>query len=301
MTREMNAENLNLSFEKKFTRLNHLRQKMPQYEDMLNFFEQIMKEREKYQAKLTSAMDPNMINDSIYCGLKLQEGLPLIDKKDIQYDKDLMASYFKALLNIVKTNYPSSVQQIENLIKQQKINFATLYNAYLGNETSLRGNYLFEFLITETISPLLKIYAEKLRGLIKFGTWDQGFCPICGDYPEMAVLTNGNGKRLLICPACGSDWHFLRTRCPFCKNADPQQLSYYFVENDDRYRIELCDKCRQYLKTVDLRNASPNESHVIDYDIENLITLHLDIIARDRGYTNNHPVNSPSAALATYH
>ena len=49
--------------------------------------------RKKYQAKLTSAMDNFLIGDPIYYGLKLEEGLPLIDKKDIQYDIDTDISF----------------------------------------------------------------------------------------------------------------------------------------------------------------------------------------------------------------
>jgi len=63
-------------------------------------------------------------------------------------------------------------------------------------------------------------------------------------------------------------------------------LLYLFVENDDKYRIEVCDKCRQYLKTIDLRKVTLSIVNDIDYEIENIITLHLDIIARDKGYAN---------------
>jgi hypothetical protein len=38
----------------------------------------------------------------------------------------------------------------------------------------------------------------------------------------------------------------------------------------------------------------------IDYEIENIVTLHLDIIARDKGYTNNHPEGSSSAVTHLY-
>ncbi|MBC2715871.1 MAG: formate dehydrogenase accessory protein FdhE [Desulfobacteraceae bacterium] len=297
MSSHIKTENhKNTPLQKKLARMHLLQDNMPQYKDMLNLFELIIKEREKYKAKLSSAIDLHDIQDPVYYDLKLQKGLPLLVKNDIKFDNALMTAYFTALLSIVKTKSNHSVEHIEALINQkEKLNFETLFNEYLHNESSLPRNTLLEFLINQTLNLVLETYADHLKHHIKFDKWENGFCPVCGEHPAMAALKVDTGERILICPACASEWHFQRTKCPFCKNQDQQQLSYLFVENDDKYRIELCDECRQYLKTIDLRKVTPNIITDIDYEIENIVTLHLDIIARDKGFINNHPDDSSSA------
>jgi FdhE protein len=52
------------------------------------------------------------------------------------------------------------------------------------------------------------------------------------------------------------------------------------VEGDERYRVDVCNKCRRYIKTVEF----PKSSEHPDLDIEDIATLHLDMIAFDEGY-----------------
>jgi FdhE protein len=44
--------------------------------------------------------------------------------------------------------------------------------------------------------------------------------------------------------------------------------------------VDVCNKCRRYIKTVEL----PKSSEEPDLDIEDIATLHLDMIAYDEGY-----------------
>jgi FdhE protein len=57
-------------------------------------------------------------------------------------------------------------------------------------------------------------------------------------------------------------------------------LAYFAVEGEERYRVDVCNKCRRYIKMVDL----PNASEEVDLDVEDIATLHLDMIAYDEGY-----------------
>jgi len=78
---------------------------------------------------------------------------------------------------------------------------------------------------------------------------------------------------------------------PFCNNREQKSLQYFCGEGEEAYRIDLCDKCRQYIKTVDYRNLEES-----DPVLEDLATLHLDILAsqkdiRDRSPTPDHLKN----------
>lgn len=45
-------------------------------------------------------------------------------------------------------------------------------------------------------------------------------------------------------------------------------------------RVEVCDKCHDYLKVIAAFHPTPPEM----LPVEDLATLHLDYIARERGY-----------------
>jgi len=76
--------------------------------------------------------------------------------------------------------------------------------------------------------------------------------------------------------------------CPFCNNKDQESLHYFSAEGEKAYRIYLCDKCHQYIKTIDLRTIGES-----DPTLEDLATLHLDITASKKGYKR--PVPDPWA------
>jgi FdhE protein len=108
--------------------------------------------------------------------------------------------------------------------------------------------------------------------------WLRRYCPACGSLPAMAELVGfDSGRvRLLSCGCCGTRWRYLRTGCPFCENGDDHRLPVLTIEGENGLRIDCCELCGGYLKTYAGRG---NESFLL----EDWTTLHLDIIARDRG------------------
>jgi FdhE protein len=89
-----------------------------------------------------------------------------------------------------------------------------------------------------------------------------------------------NGQRYLICYFCDFQWPWERLKCPFCENTDHKKLHYLYAEGQEACRIDLCDECKQYIKTVDSRKLG----HEPYPDIEDITTLHLDILAAEKGY-----------------
>jgi len=53
--------------------------------------------------------------------------------------------------------------------------------------------------------------------------------------------------------------------------------------------MDTCEKCHQYLKTIDTRMME-----MIDPELEDIATLHLDLLASQKGYRRPvpHPWNS---------
>ena len=98
----------------------------------------------------------------------------------------------------------------------------------------------------------------------------------------MSKLEEEIGKRWLFCPFCHTEWLFKRLACPFCENDNQESLRYFFVENDEAHRVDVCDSCKRYIKTIDSRQMSSG----INLFVENLSTLALDIVAQKEGFLN---------------
>jgi FdhE protein len=76
-------------------------------------------------------------------------------------------------------------------------------------------------------------------------------------------------------------------QCPFCDNQDHKKRHFFFAEGQEAYRVDVCEHCKQYLKTVDMRKLSYEPV----LDLEDITTIHLDIIAKEKGL--NRPGPSP--------
>jgi FdhE protein len=79
-------------------------------------------------------------------------------------------------------------------------------------------------------------------------------CPLCSARPQVGVLRQlGDGaKRSLICALCATEWEYRRIVCPACGEESVTKLPVYVAEELSHVRVEACDSCRYYIKTIDL-------------------------------------------------
>jgi formate dehydrogenase accessory protein FdhE len=79
-------------------------------------------------------------------------------------------------------------------------------------------------------------------------------CPFCSRKPVVGVLRpEGDGaKRLLTCSMCATEWPFGRILCPACGEESVEKLAIYTADQFGYVRVEACDTCGCYIKTVDL-------------------------------------------------
>ncbi len=147
-------------------------------------------------------------------------------------------------------------------------------------EVTPAKSHVVAFLLHTVLSPFFQKQAEPYLEWVKESSWRRGICPICGSEPEMARLTQKNGKRILFCPLCYTEWPFDRLRCPFCESDGEPRLRYFTVNDDEAHRVYCCDKCHRYIKTVDERILG----HRADLLVEDVITFHLDVMAEEQGF-----------------
>lgn len=117
-------------------------------------------------------------------------------------------------------------------------------------------------------------------------------CPFCGGAPwiawrrsEAAVEGGAEGaQRRLACGLCGGDWPVNRILCPGCGEADPPKLPVFQSETYTSVRIEACETCRRYVKSIDLTlDARPIP------EVDDLVSLALDLWAAEQGFTRVEP------------
>jgi formate dehydrogenase accessory protein FdhE len=106
-------------------------------------------------------------------------------------------------------------------------------------------------------------------------------CPLCGGKPAVGVLrSEGDGaKKSLICMLCAHEWAFRRIYCPACGEEREPQMAYYSAPEIAHVRVDVCDTCHTYLKSIDLTKTGLAVAVV-----DELAALPLDLWAREHGY-----------------
>jgi len=110
-------------------------------------------------------------------------------------------------------------------------------------------------------------------------------CPFCSGKPQVSFLKvveagSESGNRNLFCATCLSSWEFRRVVCAYCGEEDPSKLSYFQTSEYEHVRIEACDSCKYYIKSVDLTRLG-----FADPLVDDVATAALDLWALEKGYT----------------
>jgi FdhE protein len=115
-----------------------------------------------------------------------------------------------------------------------------------------------------------------------------GGCERCGGPPWIGWRRSGSGdeapQRFLGCGVCGSERPLGRIACAGCGQTEPTKLAVFQTERHAGVRIEACDACQRYVKSIDLTldgRAIP--------EVDDLCSLSLDLWAAEQGYERLEP------------
>jgi FdhE protein len=227
---------------------------------------------------------------------KMEGGLPLIDLAGQKYDLTRPKEYFYSLIAIAEKRIPADAQKFLDVIKDEQFDWETIIRASfnpgpeeeesLEKEVKTPGEHddqldLIDLFIEESLRPELEAIAEQYGALVEKSGWTEGYCPICGKEPKIGEIRESeDGRRYLFCHQCGYKWHFRRIKCPFCGNEEQHSLAYFAVEGEESHRVDVCNKCRRYIKIIELSKSSED----VNLDVEDITTLHLDMLAYEEGY-----------------
>jgi hypothetical protein len=107
-------------------------------------------------------------------------------------------------------------------------------------------------------------------------------CPVCGSRPLLGVLRieGDGGRRFLVCSFCSQEWAFRRILCAWCGEEDEKKLPVYVAEELPHIKVEACESCKGYLRTIDLTK----DGHAVPM-VDDLAAIPLSLWAGERGYS----------------
>jgi FdhE protein len=131
------------------------------------------------------------------------------------------------------------------------------------------------------VETLIQPIAEGLAPRPAREGGDASRCPFCSRPPVAGVLRDaGQGTtRSLLCGLCLTEWRYVRIGCPACGERTFDALPVFSAEEVPTVRLEGCDTCHSYLKTIDLSK----DGRAIPL-VDDVATVSLDLWAREQGY-----------------
>ena len=129
------------------------------------------------------------------------------------------------------------------------------------------------------LQPYAEYLADQREDTIVDGA--PSTCPLCGGKPVVGVLrSEGDGaKKSLVCMLCAHEWGFRRIYCPACGEEREPQMAFYSAPEIAHVRVDVCDTCHTYLKSIDLTKTG-----LAVPVVDELATIPLDLWAREHGY-----------------
>jgi FdhE protein len=273
--------------EKLLEQIDRLIQRKPMYKEALSIYRELLGLLNEIEPEVTYTPSDTSVDE-----LKAREGFPLFSRGNLPIDHEGAALLFRRLLEHLTHTKRKDREELEKISKMVQGNLdwvKEVITAFLsGDEARIStmarevtlSPMVVKFLAYMAIQPSMRYLRESAAQGIRDYTWNYGYCPLCGAPPDMAYFSD-EGKRFLHCELCGYEWHYPRLKCPFCENKNAKDLGYFTGEEEEGYRVDFCRKCKRYIKTLDMRLiGSP-----APLEVENLITLHLDMLAHKQGFT----------------
>jgi FdhE protein len=204
-----------------------------------------------------------------------------------EFDLVMLLPHFRGFLTAIERSAPAalaeSARQLAARGSEEWANLLTIWWAQPDFEAAASEDAA-RFCARAFLEP----YAEFLAGHTQFPALEEtpSVCPLCGGRPQAGVLRpeGDGGKRSLVCSLCATEWNFGRILCPNCQEGSELHLAVYVSEDFPHVRVEACDTCHTYLKTVDL-----TKNGLAVPIVDEIAAIPLDLWAREKGYKKLQP------------
>ena len=264
------------------TIIDTYRKEYPHYRDLLDVVEAVITVRHDCRASFTT--DFVTVPDRL-AKEKFAAGFPLVDFTTEPLNCDDSRRYFVTLLRTIAAGRFDEAEKLADNITAGTVSYDDMIRTHFktGVPDVTVGEESFDlvsYLLAESLRPAMERLEERFHDMRVAAGWSKGYCPLCGTAPRIGELRTDEGRRFLYCTQCGIDWPYRRLACPFCENSDQKTLAYFTIGDDETRRVDVCNECHRYIKTVDFRESGKKS----DLDVERIVTIHLDLLARRENY-----------------
>jgi FdhE protein len=246
------------SWDRRIARASELLQNPSSVAELLKFYQRLIRFQKSVYESVASAADHNV---------------------------SLLVPHFAGLLTLVKEAGSADLKTAANTMEQSSAQdrLELLMAVWQHEVESQELSPESVFFANALLQPFAEYLAEKT---ITATEASPPLCPFCGSRPQLAVLRpEGDGaKRFLLCSLCGTEWFFRRVLCPNCAEENKEHLPVFIAQEFDYVRVDACDTCHTYIKSIDL-SKNGNAVPVVD----ELATVSLNLWAQEHNYRKAQP------------
>ena len=249
----------NSEWDKRVARAEDLADRFPYAREVLAFYGDVL----KLQRKIFEQASAETANPT-------QSELPL----RMRLDAADACRHLPALLALVNEHGPAKLaEEADSIRASSQEQQLQILQSFLAGEAAVQPFFA---------RVLFQPYAERqARASVSPPSGTVQTCPLCESRPQAAVLRpeGDGGKRFLLCCLCLTEWEFRRVLCPMCGEEDYKKLPRYSAEQHESLRVEACDTCHFYLKSIDMTIdglAVPL--------VDEVASVPLDLWATEQGY-----------------
>src|SRR5258708_4270600 len=264
-------------YDARIRRAEHLASKHPFAAEVLRFYSRVAEFQKSFYADLKKDVGVQSARSaSSVFRTRMPSG-----------DTGALVARFSSFLSLIEQAGPTAlVAAARGISGLDAVSMRALLEAYWevgGTNDQLIGPFA-QFIPRAFDQPLAELMAAYMSAPPTLIT--PRSCPLCGGLPLLGVLRleGDGGKRRMMCSFCLQEWDFRRIYCPTCGEADEKKFPAYVAEQFPHIRVEACETCKSYVRTIDL-TTDGNAVPVVD----DLAAIPLTLWTQERGYTRLHP------------
>lgn len=252
--------------------------------------------RTRFRALLKQAPSPAELPESETLQESIQDGEPLIQLVQPEVPPQLFAEVLLELAELVASHQPAvraEAQLVAAALRRaghaERVELAAAALdgtgeavVALAGRIGVSGDLLYT-LVGLALQPFFAQFARRLGKAAPVMMWRHNYCPICGNVPDVARIDPDN-QRHLHCPQCDIQWLHHRLTCVVCDTDDIKKVQLLTIADLEPWRVEVCDECNGYIKTLDQRHGGLKAQLSVDLFVEDARTVQLDLMAQEKGY-----------------
>jgi len=220
-------------------------------------------------------------------------GSPLLLRQDFPFDMDQALALIPALLNILAATGDDAAKAAKTLreaLATGTLDAKAALIALPKGDDALFAHWrkeladsprALDFIVTTALAPSLAAAAQGLAAYLPENLpHEHGHCPLCGSLPYVSLLREKEGQRFGVCSFCGFEHRIRRIACAYCDESDQGKLKLFRVAEYPGVRVDVCETCHMYIKTLDFREQDKRHIPALD----DMASVALDILAQQQGY-----------------